>query len=260
MPQFSAMEKTASTSPKNGVGARGWQGQRVGITGANGELGRALTAQLRGGGAWVVGISHRAREDASLSSLAAQEWVCWCSGEEDALDATLRSLDVLVLNHGVNPGGDQDTETLTKALEINALSHWRLIQLFEQICLETPTRRRELWVNTSEAEIQPALSPGYELSKRLIGHLVSLRWSIPQRHLSGLPNLRKLVLGPFRSNLNPIGVMSATFVAKQVLVQARLGLPLIVVTPNPLTYVLMPLTELGRWLYNRAFRINHPGR
>jgi len=254
------MEQTGRTSPQTSVGTRGWQGKRVGITGANGELGRALTAQLRERGGWVVGISHRTREDASPSALAAQDWVCWRSGEEDALDETLRSLDVLVLNHGVNPGGDQESETLTQALEINALSHWRLIQRFEQICLETPTRRRELWVNTSEAEIQPALSPGYELSKRLIGHLVSLRWSIPQRHLSGLPNLRKLVLGPFRSNLNPIGIMPATFVAKQVLVQARLGLPLIVVTPNPLTYVLMPLTEMGRLLYNRAFRINHPGR
>ena len=254
------MEQTGSNSPQTGVDARGWQEQRVGITGANGELGRALTAQLRERGAWVVGISHSTREDASPSAQAAQDWVCWSSGEEDALDATLRSLDVLVLNHGVNPGGDQDSETLTKTLEINALSHWRLMQRFEQICLETPTRRRELWVNTSEAEIQPALSPGYELSKRLIGQLVSLRWSMPQRHLRGLPNLRKLVLGPFRSNLNPIGVMPASFVAKQILVQAHLGLPLIVVTPNPFTYVLMPLTELGRWLYNRMFRTNRPGQ
>ena len=36
-------------------------------------------------------------------------------------------------------------------------------------------KARELWVNTSEAEIQPAASPAYELSKRLIGQLVSLR-------------------------------------------------------------------------------------
>ena len=47
--------------------------------------------------------------------------------------------------------------------------------------------------------------------------------------------LRKLVLGPFRSDLNPIGVMSADFVANQILRQADMGLPLIVVTPNPIT-------------------------
>lgn len=259
MPQFIAMAQTNNTSAQIGVGAKGWQGKRVGITGANGELGRALTEQLRARGAWVVGISHRARVETPSSLQSAQDWVCWCSGKEEALDPTLRDLDVLVLNHGVNPGGDQTPETLTKALEINALSQWRLIQRFEQICVETPQRPRELWVNTSEAEIQPALSPGYELSKRLIGQLVSLRWNVPDRQRAGLPRLRKLVLGPFRSSLNPIGVMSAAFVAQQVLVQANLGLPLIVVTPNPITFVLMPLIELGRWLYNRSFKLNRPG-
>lgn len=258
MPQFIAMAQTNNTSPQIGVGPKGWQGKRVGITGANGELGRALTEQLRARGAWVVGISHRARVETHSPLQAAQDWVCWCSGEEAALDPTLRDLDVLVLNHGINPGGDQAPEILTKALEINALSHWRLIQRFEQICVEDSLRPRELWVNTSEAEIQPALSPGYELSKRLIGQLVSLRWSVPERRQSGLPLLRKLVLGPFRSTLNPIGVLSAAFVAKQVLVQVQLGLPLIVVSPNPFTYVVMPITEVGRWLYNRTLRINHP--
>ena len=64
--------------------------------------------------------------------------------------------------------------------------------------------------------------------------------------------IRKLVLGPFRSDLNPIGVMTAGFVARQILVMARLNLPLIIVTPNPLTYLLMPLNELGRWTYSKA--------
>jgi hypothetical protein len=61
--------------------------------------------------------------------------------------------------------------------------------------------------------------------------------------------VRRLVLGPFRSELNPIGLMGADFVANQVLNQAQWGCNLIIVTPNPLTYVLMPLTTLGRWLY-----------
>ncbi len=68
--------------------------------------------------------------------------------------------------------------------------------------------------------------------------------------------LRKLVLGPFRSDLNPIGVMTADFVAGQVLWQACMGARLIIVTPNPLTYVLMPLTEVGRRLYSRS--LSHP--
>ncbi|MDA0887529.1 MAG: short-chain dehydrogenase, partial [Cyanobacteria bacterium] len=61
----------------------------------------------------------------------------------------------------------------------------------------------------------------------------------------------RLVLGPFRSALNPIGLMGADFVATQVLAQARLGCNLIIVSPNPLTYVLMPLSTLSRWLYCR---------
>ena len=43
--------------------------------------------------------------------------------------------------------------------------------------------------------------------------------------------------------------MGADFVAQQVLNQAQWGCNLIIVTPNPLTYVLMPLAALGRWLY-----------
>ena len=66
------------------------------------------------------------------------------------------------------------------------------------------------------------------------------------------------MLGPFRSDLNPIGVMSADFVANQILRQADMGLPLIVVTPNPITWMVMPFTELGRLVYNRIFRVSHP--
>ena len=106
--------------------------------------------------------------------------------------------------------------------------------------------QRELWVNTSEAEIQAAVSPLYELSKRLQGQLLSLR----SLDLAG-PKLRirRLVLGPFRSALNPIGVMDAGFVAREILRQVGWNCSLVIVTPNPLTYVLMPLATVSRWLY-----------
>ena len=64
--------------------------------------------------------------------------------------------------------------------------------------------------------------------------------------------IRRLVLGPFRSALNPIGVMGAGFVAREILRQVSWNCGLVIVTPNPLTYVLMPLTTLSRWLYFRA--------
>jgi hypothetical protein len=50
--------------------------------------------------------------------------------------------------------------------------------------------------------------------------------------------------------------MSADWVAGQILAQSALGLRLVIVTPNPFTYLLMPLSELGRAVYNRL--ISHP--
>jgi len=242
------MAKSSSQSP--------WRGKRVGITGVSGALGQALCRQFVQRGAVVVGLSHSPRprpDDAEPNSIP-EEWRQWSCGQEHQLDPVLATLDVLVLNHGINPGGDQRPDTLTTALKVNALSSWALINRFEAIAETNPLDSgcRELWVNTSEAEIQPALSPGYELSKRLIGQLVSLRWS-DRNKARGSVRLRKLVLDPFKSDLNPIGLMSADLVAQQVLIQASWGLSLIIVTPNPLTYVLMPLNELGRSLYNRSF-------
>ena len=104
----------------------------------------------------------------------------------------LEQLDVLVLNHGINPQGDQTPDQLTTSLEVNALSTWRLIRAFEA-CGPKPnaSQPREIWVNTSEAEIQPAISPGYEISKRLIGQLVSIHGAVrsaeAERH-SGFGN------------------------------------------------------------------------
>ena len=106
--------------------------------------------------------------------------------------------------------------------------------------------------------IQPAVSPVYEISKRLLGQLVSLRGATQSAAERNQLVIRKLVLGPFRSELNPIGIMDANWVANQVLRQASWGLRLIIVTPNPLTYLLMPITELGRRAYSRI--LNRPDR
>lgn len=251
MPQADAMAQTLRSETR-------WSGRRIGITGARGRLGQALGLELQARGAHVVGLTH-SPERSSSASAPDFEWVVWRCGEEKALDDCLAALDILVINHGVNPQGAQDPETLNRAIEVNALSAWRLMQRFEA-CAKASAggNRREVWVNTSEAEIQPAVSPAYELSKRLIGQLVSLRGANLDPNLREHLVIRKLVLGPFRSELNPIGVMSAEFVVRQVLMQVGLGLRLVIVTPNPLTYVLMPLTELGRWVYSRSLSRHGP--
>lgn len=235
------------------------EGRSVAVTGASGSLGRALLLEVHRRGARPIALSHSAAplnlREADGTAVAVEQ-VHWQCGQEAELAPLLERVDILVINHGINVHGDRSAEAVEQSLQVNVLSAWRLLELFLASASRPGTTaagpaegpRREVWVNTSEAEIQPAISPLYELSKRLLGQLVSLR----QLDAPGAPwRLRRLVLGPFRSSLNPIGVMTAPFVARQVMAQASRGLGLIIVTPNPLTYLLMPLASASRWLYFR---------
>lgn len=234
----------------------------VAITGASGALGQALLRRWHQRGARLIALSCGPRDlallDGNGQAIPLRDET-WCVGDEERLRPLLAEVDILVLNHGINVYGNRSQDACDRSLEVNALSSWRLLELFAAVVAErqtaadptdsaAPRPRAEVWINTSEAEIQPALSPLYELSKRLLGQLVSLR----ALDLAG-PQLRirRLVLGPFRSALNPVGLMGADFVAGGILRQARLGCNLIIVTPNPLTYVLMPMATLSRWLYFR---------
>ncbi len=225
-----------------------WNQLRIGITGANGSLGIALTKELRNRGSYVIGITSNKQNQPIKSPESPNEFINWKCGKEDSLDSLLLTLDILILNHGINNQGTLKEEIITKALEVNSLSHWRLMNRFEEISsrMQKKLNPREVWVNTSEAEMQPALSPVYEISKRLIGQLVSIKWSRKNKDKDPNFKIKKLILGPFRSKLNPIGIMSADLVARQILYQADLKLNLIIVTPNPLTYLIMPLVELFR--------------
>ncbi|WP_036891724.1 SDR family oxidoreductase [Prochlorococcus marinus] len=233
-----------------------WAQRRIAITGASGTLGMALSKAIRAKGGFVIGLTHKSNyNENNTSDEGPQQWVHWECGKEKELEELFKTIDVLVLNHGINPGGNLDSEGLNLALEINALSNWRLIENFEKIIFNEKenTTQKEIWVNTSEAEIQPAFSPSYEISKRLIGQLVSFKYnSLTQIEKSKL-KIRKIILGPFRSKLNPIGIMNVQWVASQVICQASLGFKLIIVTPNPITYFVMPITEIFRGLYFRIF-------
>lgn len=226
----------------------------VAVTGAGGALGQALLRAWHRRGARLIALSTSAAplqlSDGDGRPIPLRQ-VRWQVGAERELAPVLADVDVLVLNHGVNVHGRRDAAATALSLEVNALSVWRLLELFAEVSAVRPAggRRPEVWVNTSEAEIEPAFSPLYEISKRLLGQLLSLR----SLELAEQLRVRRLVLGPFRSALNPVGVMGAGFVAEQILCQAGLGLNLIVVTPNPLAVVLMPLSALGRWLYYRLF-------
>ena len=224
---------------------------RVGITGATGSLGLELIKSLKEEGAFVIGLTHKEPPKDIPSENSPQEWVRWQCGEEKSLESTLSKLDILVLNHGINTKGRNSFKDLDTSIEVNALSSWRLIEIFKNISIKSSSKniQREIWVNTSEAEIQPALSPSYEISKRLIGELVSITRNSLNKEEKELLKIRKLILGPFKSELNPIGLMNAKFVAKQIIFLAKLNINLIIVTPNPLTYITMPVFELGRFFY-----------
>jgi NAD(P)-dependent dehydrogenase (short-subunit alcohol dehydrogenase family) len=236
----------------------------VAITVANGALGRALLRRWHERGARLIALTT-CEEDLVLQDAKGKavplRQVCWAAGREGELEGLLEQVDVLVINHGINSHGDRSAAATAASLEVNALSAWRLLELFAVVVRRRQTAspqqehrpHAEVWVNTSEAEIQPALSPLYEISKRLLGQLLSLR----ALDLADTLRIRRLVLGPFHSALNPYGVMAADWVAGQILRQAKWNLGLIIVTPNPLTYVVMPLVSLGRWGY--FLLVSRPG-
>jgi monoglucosyldiacylglycerol epimerase len=169
-------------------------------------------------------------------------------GRETDLEQRLQKVDILIINHGVNVWGDRTSEAISKSYEVNTFSAWRLMEIFFKTVNQSKHKAiKEIWINTSEAEVSPALSPLYELSKRSLGDLITLR------RLSAPCVVRKLVLGAFKSNLNPFGVMSADFVAGAILGLTKRDFRDIIVTFNPLTYLLFPIKEVGRSLYFRLF-------
>lgn len=216
-------------------------------------MGRALAAELSKHGARVIALTTSPNTSFSIADRDNQdnqeiEVLTWQIGHEAELRDRLQKVDILIINHGVNVLGARDSKSIYKSYEVNTFSVFRWIDLF----LETVTEpkqitTKEIWVNTSEAEVNPALSPLYELSKRAIGDLVTLR------RLDAPCKIRKLILGPFKSALNPYGVMSADFVAWAILALAQRGFQDIIVTINPITFIAYPLKEFWRSLYFRAF-------
>ena len=220
------------------------QGKTVAVTGASGTLGRALIAELAKQGAKPVALTT----SASVDIPGASKVILWQAGQEADLRETFQKIDILLINHGINVRGERSPRAVEQSLEINALSSWRMMEVFlETVNNYTGRATKEVWINTSEAEVNPAFSPLYEISKRLLGDLINLR------RTDAPCIIRKLVLGPFKSNLNPVGVMGAGVIAKGILFLAKRDIRNIIVTINPLTYLLFPIKELAQAIYFRIF-------
>ncbi|UKO99554.1 bifunctional sterol desaturase/short chain dehydrogenase [Nostoc sp. UHCC 0870] len=221
------------------------KGKTIAITGASGALGQALTTELLKHNAKVVALTTNPDK---LPTDNRFKIITWELGNEAALKASLEKVDILIINHGVNVYNSRTPQAINSSYEVNTFSVLRLMDTFLTTVTGPQAKAtKEIWVNTSEAEVSPALSPLYELSKRTLGNLVTLK------RLDDECIIRKLILGPFKSQLNPYGVMSAQQVARGILFLARRDFRNIIVTINPLTYLLFPVKEVSSWLYYRIF-------
>jgi len=220
----------------------------VGITGASGALGKALTKLFRQKGYKVIGFTHsKTHSEKNLES--PNEWIKWECGKELALKKHLKKVDILILNHGIY-NLSRENSNFENSIEINALSKFKFLNLFEEIVLSDESLiKKEIWINTSEAEILPALNPSYEISKSLIGQLVSFKKNLLNKDIKKKLIIKKIILGPFKSELNPIGIMSPKFVSKRIYDLANSRNYLIIISPNPLTYVIFPIKEFFNFVY-----------
>jgi monoglucosyldiacylglycerol epimerase len=216
------------------------KGKTVAITGASGALGQALMQELL-------------KRKAKVIALTSSDWTApegiqsmrWSIGDEQALAEFFKGVDILVCNHGLNPHAASDWKDIEAAYAVNTFSVLKLMELFLSTVTTSRARAtKEIWVNSSEAEVSPAFSPLYELSKRSLGELVTLK------RIDAPCVVRKIILGPFKSKLNPVGVMSPQWVAQMVVNLARRDIRNIIVTINPLTYMLFPVKEgMAYWYY-----------
>jgi len=193
----------------------------VGITGASGALGKELTKLFRQKGFKVIGFTH-SKTDTKVNLESPNEWIKWECGKESTLKKHLKKIDILILNHGIY-NLSRESANYEQSIEINALSKFKFLNLFEDIALTSESLiKKEIWINTSEAEILPALNPSYEISKSLIGQLVSFKKNLLDKDTKKKLIIKKIILGPFKSELNPIGIMSPKFVSKKIFMLLQL--------------------------------------
>ena len=230
------------------------EGKTIGITGASGTLGKELTKIFREKGYHVIGFTH-SKKDYEINNNSPNKWIEWQCGKEFLLQEHLKNVDILILNHGIYDISKK-ISSYENSIEINALSKFKFLNLFETIAIKNDSPlTKEIWINTSEAEIFPALNPSYEVSKSLIGQLVSFKKNLLDEKTKKKLKIKKLILGPFKSELNPIGIMNPKFVSNQIYNFANLNNFLIIVSPNPLTYILFPIKELYYFLYCKFLKI-----
>ena len=227
----------------------------IGITGARGALGKALTKKFKQKGYRIIGFTHT-KHNFENEKDSPHEWVNWECGNELTMKKYLKNIDILILNHGIYDVY-KENYNFEKSIEINAISKLKILNLFEEISLNNKInlKPREVWINTSEAEILPALNPSYEVSKSLIGQLITFKKNLLNKEAKGKLKIKKIIIGPFKSELNPIGILSPEFVANMIFNISKLNIYLIIISPNPISYLVFPLKELYFYMYCKLLNL-----
>ena len=109
------------------------QEKTVGITGASGALGKELTKLFRQKGYKVIGFTH-GKTDSVVNLESPNEWIKWECGKESKLATHLKKIDILILNHGIY-NLSRENSNYENSIEINALSKFKFLNLFEDIAL-----------------------------------------------------------------------------------------------------------------------------
>ena len=142
----------------------------IGITGASCALGKELTKLFRQKGYKVIGFTH-SKTNYEINLDSPNKWIKWECGKESSLKKQLEKIDILILNHGIY-NLSRENSNYANSIEINALSKFKFLNLFEEIALRNDSLiKKEIWINTSEAEILPALNPSYDIEGRLVSSI-----------------------------------------------------------------------------------------
>ena len=105
----------------------------VGITGASGALAKELTKLFRQKGYKVIGFTH-SKTNSQINLESPDIWIKWECGKESTLKKYLKKIDILILNHGIY-NLSRENNNFENSIEINALSKFKFLNLFEEIAL-----------------------------------------------------------------------------------------------------------------------------
>ena len=218
------------------------------ITGADGVFGRALIAYLVA--RKIKTIALTTRHNSSLTKEYDSKYikvVVWKVGNYAAVKDALSEAHILICNHGIKPERF-DSQSMGRAFEINVESHMVLAEIFfETIKTSLDVATKELWINTSCAEVIPVKSNTYELTKKQLGFAFSLI------RLEAPCIVRKLILEGFRSPLSPNVTIEAADIVPKLMNNARRDRRNIVISRNPLVHLLVIVKEtLIYWLYRKS--------